>query len=160
MGLAVQVNFTIEDAKGKSSTTNVYVPASFAIADYIEFGTAMGQIIADLSEGILTSISISLPLSLSGATIRSAAAIAADVAKKALFTAGSAVAGLFARFNIPTYDESHTVDNTDEMDMADADVAAVVAILEGGAGGANPCDLRGNNLTDVLSGREIFQKFN
>jgi hypothetical protein len=160
MALAVAVNFTITDAKGKSATTKVHVPTGFAIADYIEFGTAMGQIIADLSDGVLTNISISLPLSLSGATIRAAAALAADVAKKGLFIAGSAISGLFARFNIPTYDEDHTVDNTDEMDLADAEVAAVVAIIEGGAGGASPCDLRGNNLTDVLSGREIFQKFN
>lgn len=160
MSLAIAVNFTITDSKGKSAITKVHVPTGFSIAQYIEFGTAMGQIIADLSDGILTSISISVPLSLSGATIRAAAAIAADVAKKALMIAGSAISGLFARFNLPTYDESHTVNNTDEIDMSDADVAAYVAILEGGAGGALPCDLRGNDLTDVLSAREIFQKFN
>src|SRR5689334_8505802 len=160
MALAVSVNFTILDAKGKSSITKVHVPTGFLIAQYLEFGAAMGQLIADLSDGILTDISVSIPLSLSGATIRAAAGIAADVAKKVFFQAGSAIAGLFARFNIPTYDEAHTVANTDEVDMADAEIAAFVAIIEGGAGGASPTDRRNNNLTDVLMGRETFQKFN
>jgi len=160
MALAVAINFTILDAKGKSSTTKIHVPASFAIADYLEFGAAMGQIITDLSDGVLTEFSVSLPLSLSGATIRAAAGLAADVAKKAFFQAGSAIAGLFARFNIPTYDEAHTVASTDEVDMADTEIAAFVAIIEGGAGGASPCDKRGNNLTDVLAARETFLKFN
>lgn len=159
MALAIAVNFTITDAKGKSATTKVHVPTGFTISQYIEFGVAMGQVIADLSDGILTNISISLPLDLSGATIRAAAAFGADVAKKALLIATSAIAGLFARFNLPTYDEDHSVDNTDQLDMANADVMALVAIIEGGAGGAIPSDVRNNNLTDVLSGREIFQKF-
>lgn len=158
MALAVAINFTIEDAKGKSATTPVHVPTGFTISQYLEFASAMGQVIADLNDGILTSISVSLPLSLSGATLRAAAAIAADVGKKALLVATGAISGLFARFNIPTYDESHSIDNTDEIDMADADVAALVAIIEGGAGGALPSDLRGNDLTDVLSAREIFQE--
>lgn len=160
MALAVSVNFTITDNKNKSSTTKVHVPTGFSIAQYLEFGAAMGQIIADLSDGVLTSISISIPLSLSGATIRAAATIAADIAKKGLLIATSAITGLFARFNIPTYDEDKTIAGTDEIDMADADIAAFVAILEGGAGGASPTDLRNNDLTDVLSGREIFQRYN
>jgi len=160
MALAIRVNFTIVDAKGKSATTPVHVPTGFTIAQYLEFASAMGQIIADLSEGVLTGITISVPLSLSGATIRGTAAIAADIAKKALIMATGAISGLFARFNLPSYDESHTLDNTDEIDMSDADVMAYVAILEGGAGGALPCDIRGNDLTDVLSAREIFQKYN
>jgi len=159
MALAIAVHFTITDAKNKSSTTTVHVPTGFSLAQYLEFGTAMGQIIADLSDGVLTGISVSIPLSLSGATIRAVADIVADIAKKGLLIAGSAIGGLFARFNLPTYDEGHTVANTDEIDMADSDVAAFVAVLEGGAGGASPCDLRGNNLTDVLSAREIFRKF-
>jgi hypothetical protein len=160
MALAVSVNFTITDAKGTSSTTFVHIPTGFSIAQYVEFAEAMGQVIADLSEGVLTRITISLPLTLSGATIRSVASNFADIAKKALLTAGSAIGGLFARFNLPTYDETHTIDNTDQLDQADADVAAYIAIIETGGGGAAPCDKRSNNLTTVLTARETFRKFN
>lgn len=159
MGLAVSVNFTVLDGKGKSSVTKVHVPTGFSIAQYGEFAAAMGQLIADICDGELTGVSIGLPLSLSGATIRATAAVAADVAKKCLMVAGSAITGLFARFNIPTYDESHSISGTDALDLADSEVAAVVAIIEGGSG-ASPSDLRGNNLTDVLSARETFRKFN
>lgn len=160
MALAIGINFTVEDSKGKSSTTKVHVPTGFTIAAYVNFAQAMGQLIADLSDGTLTNISVSLPLDISGATIRATAALFADVAKKALFMATGAIQGLFARFNVPTYDESHSVNNTDQLDLADVEVAAFVAILEGGAGGANICDLRNNDLTDVLSATEKFRKFN
>lgn len=160
MALAVGFTFTIRDIKGKTSVTRLHVPTGFSAAQYGEFAQAMGQIICDLNDGELIDVSFSVPLSLSGATIRATAGLAADVAKKALLVAGSAIAGLFARFNIPTYDESHNeAPETDAIDMADVEVAALVAILEGGAG-ASPCDMRGNNLTDVLSARETFRKFN
>jgi len=158
--LAIAINFTVRDAKGKSSLTKVHVPTGFTVPDYVEFATAFGQLICDICEGELTDISVSIPLSLSGATIRAAALVTADIAKKALLMAGSAVAGLFARFTIPTYDESHTLPDTDAIDMADAEVAALVAVIETGVGGIAPVDLRDSDLTDVLSAREIFRKFN
>src|SRR5688572_15003575 len=106
MALAVGFTFTIRDIKNKVSVTRLHVPTGFSPAQYGEFAQAMGQIICDLNDGELIDVSFSVPLSLSGATIRATAGLAADVAKKALLTAGSAIAGLFARFNIPTYDES------------------------------------------------------
>jgi len=159
MALAVTVNFTMVDSKGKSSITKVRVPSGFSVSQYTEFAVAMAQVIANLSDGGITNISVGIPLSLSGATIRAVAGLAADVAKKALLQAGSAVAGLFARFTIPTYDEAHSTTGSDEIDQADPDVAALIAIYEAGAGGASPIDLRGNNLTDVTLAREIFRKF-
>lgn len=160
MALAVAIHFTITDAKGKSSTTDIHVPTGFSLLQYAEFAQTMGQVVADLSEGILTKVSISLPLSLSGATIRSTASNLADIAKKCLFTASGAVSSLLARFNLPTYDESHSVNNTDQLDLADADVAAYIAIIESGGGGAHPCDKRENDLTSVHVAREIFRQFN
>jgi hypothetical protein len=160
MALAISVNFTVRDAKGKSATTKVHVPTGFSIPQYVEFATAFGQLICDLCDGELTDVSISIPLSLSGATIRAAANATADVAKKMLMIARGAIAGLFARFTLPTYDEAHTLTATDAVDMADADVVAMVAILETGVGGITPVDLRDNDLTDVLSARETFLRFN
>lgn len=158
MALAVGVTFTIVDNANKPSTTTIYVPTGFSIVQYGEFAAAAAQLIADLSDGQLTSVSVSIPLSLAGATIRAVAGLAADIAEKVKFSAGSAINGLRAFFNIPTYDESHNLPSSDAVDLADVEVAALVAIIEGGAG-ASPCDIRGNNLTEVFWGDEKFVNF-
>lgn len=159
MALAVTINFTIQDAKGKSAVSKVRVPTGFSMTQYVEFAIAMGQIIANISDGALTNISVGVPLSLTGAGIRAAAGDAADIAKKALLVARGAIAGLFARFNIPTYDEAHSTTGSDQINQSDPDVAALIAVYEAGAGGVAPVDLRENDLTDVSLARETFRKF-
>jgi hypothetical protein len=160
MARAIDVTFTIKDAKNKSSKTVVHVPTGFSIAQYAEFAIGMGQVIADMLDGEIVDISVSMPLSLSGATIRAVAGVTADIAKKVVFGLGSAVAGLFGRQNIPTYDEeSHTISGTDQVDFADPDIAAYVALLETGSGTA-PVLARGQDVTDVTYGREVFRNFN
>jgi hypothetical protein len=139
---AVTVNVTVIDGKGKSSISKVRLPTGFSIAQYSE----------------------AAPLNLSAATIRAAALDFADIAKKALFTVRSSVSGLFARFNIPTYAEANTVTGSDEINTADPDIAAFVAILEDGVNVSGtfiqPCDLRENDLAEVTQAREIFRKYN
>ena len=160
---AVSVNFTFLDAKGKSSTTRIHVPTGFSFAQYIAFAQAMAQLVANLSEGAITEVSVSVPLDLSGATLKAVALGIADVAKKALLSATSIVSGLFAKWFLPTYDESHTLANSDILDPADTDVAALVTILEDGINVSGtiitPRDLRGNPIDTVTLAREIFRKF-
>lgn len=159
MARAIDVTFTIRDAKNKTSKTVVHVPTGFSIAQYAEFGVAMGQVIADLLDGEIVDISVSMPINLSGATIRAVAQTTADIAKKVVFGLISAVTGLFSKQNIPTYDEAFTIAGTDALDMASTEVAAYVALLETGSGTA-PVLSRGQDVTDVTYGREIFRKFN
>lgn len=162
MAHAVRVNFSFQDKKGKTSHTSVYVPTGFSINQYLEFGVAMAQIMGNLSDGAITEVSVSLPINLSGATIRAAALGIADVAEKLLIMAKTAVGNFFARFNIPTYNEANTIVGTDEADTADADIAALIAIIENGVDISGeviqPIDVRGNDLDEVTSAREIFRK--
>lgn len=164
MAFAVAVNFTFQDSKGKKSKSVLHVPTGFTIAQYLEFATAAGQILANASNGEVTSISLGVNLDLSTATIRAAALSTADIAQKAFFMVRSAVSGLFAKFNIPTLNESdHVVTGSDELDLADADVAALITIYEDGVdiGGSvfiQPCDERENDLESVSQAREIFRK--
>lgn len=160
---AVGVHFTILDAKGKSSKTVIHVPTGFSIAQYLAFGTAMAELISQIAEGQITEVSVSYPLNLSGATIRVAALAAADIFKKAFFQARSAVSGLLGKFNIPTYDEVNNVINSDQIDMADTQVAALVSIIEDGVNVSGeivqPIDLRGNDLVEVSLARYVHRKF-
>lgn len=162
--LAVSLNFTIIDGKGKTSTTRIRVPTGFTPAQYVEAAEGFAQLMLNMSEGAITDISVSLPVDLSLATLRAVPLAIADIAKKALFTVASSVVGLYARFNIPTFDEQFTVPASDDLDMVDANVAAYVGVIENGINVSGtfiqPCDLRENDLADVREAREIFRKFN
>jgi len=163
MALAITANFTILDAKGKSSLTKIRFPTGFSLSQYLEAATALAQLAAKISNGVITEVSIGVPLSLSGATIRATALSIADVAEKALFIVRSSIAGLFARFSIPTYNEDNTVDGSDDVDQVDADIAAYISVVEDGVNVSGftvfPQDLRGNNLDVVTEAREIFRRF-
>lgn len=163
MALAVSLNFTILDAKGKSSITKIRVPVGFSIVQYGECALAFAQLICNITDGVITDVTVSLPINLSGATIRAVASITADVAKKALFFVRSATAGLFTKFFFPTYAESNTVVGSDNLDTTDADVSAMIDILETGINVSGtvvaPRDLRGTSLDAVIETREIFRKF-
>jgi hypothetical protein len=102
-------------------------------------------------------------LNLATATIRAIAVSTANVAEKALFMVRSVVSGLFGKFFVPTYNDSLSVTGSDDIDQADPNVAAYLAILEDGvttAGGViNPVDLRENDLSAVTEAREIFRRF-
>lgn len=161
---AVAINFSVVDAKGKTSRIPIHVPTGFTILQYVEAANAFGQLLTDLLEGSITEISVSIPVSLSGATLKAAATSIADLAKKALFLISSSVSGLGSKINLPTYREAYTVTGSDVVDLSDPDVAAFVTILEDGVNVAGtpvlPCDLRGNDLVQVNSGREIFRRYN
>lgn len=155
MELAVTINFTIADARGRSAVTKVRVPTGFSVSQYTEFAIAMGNIILAMTDGVMTNISIGVPLSLSGATIRATANGLADVAEKFLMIARTTVAGLLARFSIPTADQSLQTGSGDGIDESDTNVAAYIAILEGGSGGVTPTDKRDNDITDVSTVRMV-----
>lgn len=161
---AVSVNFTILDSKGKSSVTKVRVPTGFSLTQYALFAQAFAQLIANLSEGSITEISVGMPIDLSGATIRSAALATADVFKKALFTVTSTISGLFGKFFFPTYNEVNTVAGSDQLQPIDTDVMLMTAAIENGINVSGevvrPLDLRGNNLAEVTQAREIFRRKN
>lgn len=159
--LAVKLVFNWKDAKNKASKTILHIPTGFSIAQMIEAGQAAAQILANVSVCELTSVSASVGIDLSGATIRAVANSVADIGEKLLLLARSTVSGLKARFNIPTFDENFLVAGSDALDFADADVAALVSAIEDGlvVGGTPvlPRDKRGNDLVLVSQGREIFR---
>lgn len=162
--MAATLNITTTDAKNRSSITKIRVPNGFTPSQYGEAALAFAQLLSNMSEGVITEVSVSLPLDISTATIRAVALDIADIAKKALFTVKSSVGALFARFNIPTYNEAKTVTGSDEINTADPQVAALVGILENGVNVSGtfiqPVDLRGNDLATVVGSREIFRKYN
>ena len=153
LALIVQVDFV--DAKNKTSFTRVRVPNGFTIAQYTTFAQDLAQAVTNISGCRVTGASIGLNFTFTG--LGAAAAAAADVASKAYFKARSAVAGFFAKFYIPTFDEDTLVlAGTDDIDTANAAVAAYITLVESGDGTVVPCDKYGNDLVDVTVAKEHF----
>jgi len=162
MALAVSIRFDFVDDKGKASFTKVHVPNGFTIAQYVEFAQGFGQLLTNASSAVLTRASVVFSIDLSGATIKAAAAFAADVAQKAFFQFRTAVTGFLARMKIPTLNELKVNSGSDSINQADADVAAFITAMENGiiVTGAtiSPCDDRGNDIVDTTIAREVFRR--
>ena len=159
MALAPIAQVDYVDGKNKSSFTRVRVPTGFTIAQYSTFVHDLAQAVTNISGCRVTGASINLSFALTG--LGAAASAAADVASKAFFKVKSAVAGFFAKFAIPTFDEDNLViAGTEEVDTANAAVAAFITLVETGDGTVIPCDKYGNDLTDVEISREQFMKHN
>lgn len=164
MALAVAVQIDFKDSKGKTSFTRVHIPTGFTIAQYVSFAQDLAQAAADITSCIITGVSISFGLDLSGATLTNVQSTLASVTSKALMQFKSAVSGFKARFNIPTYDEDNlTVVGTDQVDIAQTPVATFITgcvsgYTLGDASTLAPVDKYGNDLTENDIAREIFTK--
>lgn len=160
--LAVSLIFTFKDEKKKTSSTKVRVPSTFAFNQYLEFAAAAAQVFANMSTAELVDVSVAVSLDLSGASLRTIATQFSDVFQKVLLSVRSAVVGLFARFNIPTFDDANVLDESDVLDIVDPDVAALITLIEDGLddGGVFiiPVDRRENALSEVSLAVEKFRK--
>lgn len=162
MALAATVNFTFADDKGKSSFCKIRIPSSLTFAEMIGFAQAAGQLLVNASGGYLTSVSVSFALDISAAGFATVASTLSDIAQKAFIVAKGLISGLFARFKIPTLDESKVESGTDLLDTSDADIAALLTAIEDGidVGGTmiQPVMERNVAITDVSQATELFRK--
>ena len=164
MALAITITVYFVDDKSKKTSTDVKVPTGFSIAQYQEFAVGAAQVIKNCSGCEITGVSIAFGLDLSSAGLTNIANTTADIAAKGFFKLSSAVAGFFAKFNIPTFDQSNLViAGTDTIDETDTAVAAFIAGLEGGytitSGNMAPTDKRGNDLVDTtIAAQRFFAK--
>lgn len=160
MPLAVSIRFSFVDNKGKTSFTKINVPNGFSIANYIEFGQGMAQLLTNISEGQITGASATFNMDLSGAGLKSVASGLADAGQKAFFIFRSAVTGFTKRMFVPTLSELKVVAGSDDIDQADLDVAAFITAMEDGivvtGGTISPTDSRAQDLVAVSSAKENF----
>lgn len=156
MALALIVQIDFVDAKNKTSFTRVRVPNGFTIAQYTTFAQSLAQAVTNISGCRVTGASIGLNFTFTG--LAAAATEAADVATKAYFKVRSAVAGFFAKFYLPTFDEALVLAGTDEINQADTAVAAYITLVETGDGFVIPSDKYGGDLAEVTVAREHFME--
>lgn len=161
--MAFSVMFTIEDAKGANSTTEVNVPLSVAWTDITLFAASLAQIIDPLMKGKITRIGVCASLPLPG-ILKDSADPTADVEEGARFqfiTAG----GFPTAMRLPTFDEALIVAGTTEVDLTDGGVSTFVQAMEsgidtsgnGGSGVVAPSDKREDGISALRFAREAFQ---
>lgn len=162
MALTPSLIFNFRDKKGKTSTTKIHVPTGLSFAELRDTALAAAQVLANLSTAEITDVSVSVGIDLSLASLKLVATEFGDWWNKALVLAKDTASGLYTRFFIPTYAESNTLPNSDVLDSADVQVAALYTLIEDGLddGGIaiRPVTARDQNLDLVTSGTEIFRK--
>lgn len=132
MGDTVSVTFR-DDAnrKGTHQSHLVGVPH----ANVLAYAQALAAELDDLASGQIESISVQLDIPLP-AGLKAAPAVDSDVTDQARFIVRAADDTTF-RVSIPTYDESHTIPGTVQVDRADPAVALLIDRLESGTLGTH-----------------------
>lgn len=160
--LATALVFHFRDAKGKESTTKFHVRSTVSVTDLVDYVQAAAEVIQGLTTAEITGVTVSLGLDLSGASLKAVATTFSDWFNKGLFTLYESTLGLFSKIFLPTWDEAHNHANSDQIDLADANVATLVTILEDGvtlsALTTRVVNFDGEFIDEVRSGREIFRE--
>jgi hypothetical protein len=164
MSLALVGLLTFKDAKGAVATTEFNFPSSVTLANAKIFAQQMAILYNNVTTGVITRIGVAVLATLPGA-LRASADADSDVEEGARFqfrTDG----GFYTGFRIPTFDEAKILSGTKQVDTADTDVAALVAVFEdglsltgvGGSGTVQPCDKREDPINALDAALEQFVK--
>lgn len=155
--------YSIQDEKGKVSTTEVKLPGATAYADVQIFAAQMAPLIDALVTGGITRIGITENVALP-AGLTTAPAANSDVEEGGKFqfrTDG----GYFTGLRLPTFDESLVNTGSRDINLEDTDVAAFVNAMKtgidlsgaGGSGTIQPSDYRDDDIVSLEFAREQFQ---
>lgn len=160
--MAWTVLYSIQDEKGKTSTTEINLATATTFADADIMAGQMALLIDDMITGAITRIGIVATVDLP-VGLKATAAANSDVEEGARFQFRTAN-GFFSGLRLPTFDEAAIIAGTKNVDLTDADVAAfVTAMVSGldtsGAGGSGvivPVDKRNEDLTALEFAKEQF----
>lgn len=163
--MAFFVIYTIVDEDGKESTTEVKIPSTSLFTNAVIFAAEMAQLIDPLIRGIIRRIGVAFLVDMSGITgLKTTALAGADVEEGARFQFLT-VGGFPTSLRLPTFDEAFIIPATDQVDLADTDVAAFTTAMvsginlvpAGGTGTTQPNDARDEDIVSLTSALESFQ---
>ena len=157
------VTYTVLDAKGKKSTTQINFPVSAATSVSIDvlrdFAETTAPLIDAIIRGQIIGAGIGLAVDLSGVTLKASPVATADVEEGARFTWRTAL-NTITKFRLPTFDEDFISPGSNAVDIADPDVDAFVdRITEGRTilvTNVSPSDDRGEDITSLDLAVESF----
>lgn len=153
MAVPFSLIYTVRDAQGDTSTTQVHMPTAFNLAQYTEFAASMATLIDAMLHGRVETAELCLSADLSGLTSNTILTTS-DVEEVAAFV-GRTTEGRPVEVNIPALNDGVVVAGTNQLDLADPSVAAFITMLEDGiavtGGTATPCDVGEDDIDTVIS---------
>jgi len=146
-----QIIYTVIDDSGERGTTSMNLQVGFSLSQFGEFAASMATFMDALLSGKIESAEICFGLSIVGLTSNTALS-SSDVEEYGAFKFDT-VESLSVDVNIPGIDELIVASGSDDIDLANADVAAFVSAMENGLsttdGTIQPTDV-GEKDVDVL----------
>lgn len=156
--MAVGIIYTILDAKGQASTSEINLDDALSLAQIVGYAQAVATLINGVTTGVLTRVGVVVSVTLP-AGLRVAALSNSDVEEGAKFIFNTA-SGFRTGFRLPTFDETKIASNSRAVDLEDADVAALVnGIVSGltiGGTVVSATDKRESDITALTSAKEQF----
>lgn len=159
--MAWTILYSIQDGKGKVSTTEVNLPTATNLASATAMAQQLATLINNVITGAIVRIGITLQVTPPGG-LRVAAAANSDVEEGARFQYRTQN-GFYSGLRIPTFDESLIATGSRDVNVAGAVATFSTAMISGidtsGAGGTGviqPCDKRGEDLVALEFAREQF----
>jgi len=158
------ITYVIRDEKGKQSTMTVNVPSSLSARQASAFAVQFAALIDAVIKGQIVSIGLSLSINLSGDYAGDAAEALGDVEEKGYFQFLTEN-GFRTAVNIPTFDETLVLANSNQIDTTNADVVALLQAMTVGLTVlpadpeeivVEPCDTRGENISQLQTALEVF----
>jgi len=159
MALVPQIVYTVADENGELGTTSVNIPTGFSLAQYGEFGSAMATLLDKILDGRVESADICFFVDISALTNNVAIATSDREAVGAFQFRTAQNTKVYV--NVPTLYELKVGAGSDDLNQADADVAAFITAMETGiavAGGTiSPCDVGELSVDQIVYARESFR---
>lgn len=153
-----RVTINLVDGEGHSSEVTIYLPDTLALDKLAIAAAAYGDLIEDISEAVVISASAAFTLfSGSGTPLA-----ASDVEEKARFVWGVANTTKKVLQSIPAFIKAKILPNSNQVDLADADVDAfydaMVTGLTVGADTFVPKDSEGRDINGLRAAKQAYTR--
>lgn len=151
-----EVITTVQDQAAKSSTSTLYVASGLTQAQYEEGLQALAQLIDPVLSGRILALRYAIPVDISGLTGNIAAGTS-DVEEVGQFIFRTANNDP-VEVNLPCINDTASAAGSDDLDQADANIAAFISMMEDGlavtGGTIIPTDFEGIDIASVETARE------
>lgn len=157
--MVVDLVYYIDDDAGNVSTTSLPLPEAFTLAQLTEFAQGFAPIIDAIIHGRFKGADLCVNINVGGLSNNNISTIS-DVEEIAAFEFVT-VNGDRVKLNVPGCPDLAVLAGSNELDTADAEVAAVITMMESGlavtSGTKEPCDVGASDIVDTLFAREHFR---
>ncbi len=156
MAEPIELTGTYTDQANKKATNTLYLAAGLTIAQFTEGIQALSSLIDAVLGAIINGLQFTVAIDLSGLTSNEASTTS-DVEEvgEFIFTTGQNRPVIV---NLPGILDTFSPAGSDNLDLADSDIAAFVTAIEDGivvtGGTIIPCDVDQNDITELVTARE------